>query len=121
MQGGKMAKGAGKESTVPVVEATGALAKLVDEVMEGHAPIIVARDGEPKAALVSLDDYARLEQGERANTEHAKLGRQEWSREANKLREEILAYRHNEPIDFEKLVREMREDLEDRDAFISGN
>ncbi len=44
----------------PVVEASGDLAKLVDQVVERHARIVVARDGEPKAVLVSMEEYARL-------------------------------------------------------------
>jgi prevent-host-death family protein len=104
-------------TTDPMVEETGDLAQLVDQVVEGHTRIVVTRDGEPKAALVGMEDYARLTQ----EPQGAKLSWQDWSREAQRLREEIFVYRENKPVDLDKLIREMRDELEDRDAYHRGS
>src|ERR1700761_4693449 len=98
-----MAKIARKESPDSVVEATGALAKLVDEIIEGHAPIIVAREGEPKAALVSMDDYARLKPEIQSAKE--KLSWDEWFTLSQEFQDQMLARRGNKPIDKEIVDR----------------
>ena len=81
----------------PVVEDTGNLATLVDQVVAKHTPIVVARAGEPKAALVSMDDYSRLKQ--EAEAGGRKLAWGEWLLNARQLRQDILASRGGEPID----------------------
>ncbi|MCC6457072.1 MAG: hypothetical protein IT328_19095 [Caldilineaceae bacterium] len=43
------------KSTDPVVEETGDLANLVDQVAKGHTLIVVTRDGEP----IDLDKLIR--------------------------------------------------------------
>jgi prevent-host-death family protein len=150
----------------PVVEETVDLPNLVDQVAEGHARIVVTRDGEPKAALVSMEDYARLWQGFPAAKPQEKLSWdewfaktqefqegmlarrggqpldpeivdrawreareelkvekanekpdwEEWSREVRKLREDIRESRGGEPIDLDKLIWDMKDDIEHRDA-----
>lgn len=115
-----MAKTARKEITSPV-EATGALVKLVDEIAEGHAPIIVARDGEPKAALVSMDDYERLKGQVQPNKD--KWSWDEWFAKSQEFQEQMLESRGNQPIDQEiidRALRESREDLEERDSYNAG-
>jgi prevent-host-death family protein len=109
------------KSTDPIVEETGELANWVDQVAEGHTRIVVTRDGEPKAALVSIEDYARLTQEAQSAKPDEKLSWEEWSREISQLREDILAYRGGEPVDLDKLIRDMKDDLEDRDAYNSGS
>lgn len=103
----------------PVVEDTGDLAKLVDQVVEGHTPIVVARDGEPKAALVSLEDYARLKQEEQSASQEKKLKWDEWFAKRDELHRDMLAARGGKPLDsevVERAWREAREELEERDS-----
>jgi prevent-host-death family protein len=111
------------KSTDPIVEETGDLANLVDQVAEGHRRIVVTRDGEPKAALVSIEDYARLIQEAQTAEPDEKLGWEEWFARSRQLRESILARRGGEPIDREivdRAWREARAELEERDSRHAG-
>jgi prevent-host-death family protein len=47
--------------TVSVREARAELAKIIDRAIEGGATVIT-RDGNPVAAVVSMDDYNALEE-----------------------------------------------------------
>jgi prevent-host-death family protein len=110
-------------ATDPVVEATGVLVKLVDEVVEGHTPIVVARDGEPKAALVSMEDYARLKQEANGHKVDRKLSWQEWLARSQEFQARMLADRGGKPIDRQDIDRawqEARKELEERDSRHGG-
>jgi prevent-host-death family protein len=104
-----------------IVDESGNLATLVDQVIAEGAPIVVARGGEPKAALVSIEDYTLLQQGAQRAAPPQKVSWEEWSREARQLREDILAHRKNSPINLDLLIEEMREELGYRDAYHSGS
>lgn len=107
----------------PVVEDTGDLAKLVDQVVEGHTPIIVARDGEPKAALVSMEDYARLKRVAQAGGEGKKPSWEEWLASSQRFAERMLAQRGGKPLEREVVdhaLQQAREELEERDSRNAG-
>ena len=104
-----------------IVEDSGNLATLVDQVVEGHAPIVVARGGEPKAALVSLEDYARLKQAT-AEPEQ-KLSWEEWSARNQAFHKAMLARRGGKPLDKEivdQALQAARQELEERDSQHGG-
>lgn len=106
-------------ATDSVVEETGELAPLVDQVAQGHTRIVLTRDGEPKAALVSLEDYARLMQESQAE----KLSWDEWLAKSQELQENILERRGGKPLDPEvvdQAWRDARTELEERDSRNAG-
>jgi prevent-host-death family protein len=106
-------------TTDPVVEASDDLAQLIDRVVESHRPILVARAGEPKAALVSMEDYARLKQDVAPVPQEAKLPWKDWFARQEKFHGEMHASRKGQPLDSEmvdRAWREAREELEERDA-----
>ncbi len=100
-----------------LVEDTDDLARLVDQVAEEHSRIIVTRDGEPKAALVSLEDFARLTKESEATKAKKKMNWNEWLEGTRQLREDILASRGGQSIDLDQLIQDMRDELEERDAY----
>jgi prevent-host-death family protein len=93
------------------------ISDLVNRVAYGGERIILTSRGRPKAAIVSIEDYERLEEVEtRATLEHW----QAWLVESNTLADQILDRRGGEPIDVDALWDAAREDLEARDAQAPG-
>ncbi len=94
------------------------ISELLNRVAYGGERIILTSRGKPKAAIVSMEDYARLEQ----ETAAARMARwQVWVAESDALAAEILARRGGEPIDVEALWEAVRADREERDAQILGD
>jgi len=93
------------------------ISELVNRVAYGGERIILTSRGKPKAAIVSMEDYQRLEQGRVAT----RLARWEaWLAQSDALAAEILARRGGEPIDVEALLEAVQADREERDAQILG-
>jgi len=87
-------------------------------VAYGGERIVLTSRGKPKAAIVSLEDYQRLEGGSAA----AREARWEaWLAANQELTQEILARRGGEPLDVDALWKAAREDLEARDARFLGD
>ena len=93
------------------------LSDLVNRVAYGGERIVLTSRGKPKAAIVSMDDYERLEQ-ERiiARVAHWET----WLAESDALAAEILARRGGQPIDVDALMEAVRADREARDDEILG-
>ena len=66
------------------------ISDLVNRVAYAHERIVLTSRGKPKAVLVSMDDYARLE----AMTDAGPVHWQNWLDEHDKLTAEILARRN---------------------------
>ena len=94
------------------------ISELVNRVAYGGERIVLTSRGKPKAALVSLEDYERLEE-ESAAAKEAQW--RAWLTANQQLAEEILARRGGEPIDADALWKGAREDLEARDDRIFGD
>ena len=94
------------------------ISKLVNHIAFGGERVIVTSRGNPKAALVSMTDYERL-QKEEANERLTHW--QAWVAESASLADKILARREGETLDTDALWQAAREDLEDRDDQILGN
>jgi prevent-host-death family protein len=93
------------------------ISELVNRVAYGGERIVLTSRGKPKAVIVSLEDYARLEQ----ETAAARMARwQAWLAKSDALAAEILTRRGGEPIDVEALLDAVRADREERDAQILG-
>ncbi|HUX77192.1 MAG TPA: type II toxin-antitoxin system Phd/YefM family antitoxin [Anaerolineae bacterium] len=94
------------------------LSDLVNRVAYGGERILLTSRGKPKAALVSFEDYQRLEQ-ERASQDLARW--QAWLAESEKLAADILERRGGVPLDVDALWQAARADLEARDDKILGH
>lgn len=92
------------------------ISELVNRVAFGGERIVLTSRGNPKAALVSLEDYERLLEGER----HRRREQWElWKASANRLAGEIRERRAGEglpPLDSRELLDASRRDLEARTA-----
>jgi prevent-host-death family protein len=87
------------------------ISDLVNRVAYKGERIVLTSRGHPKAALVSLDDYEKLQQ-----SEVNQPTRTAWLAEAQALAERIRQRRSNQPIDVQALLDENRADLEGRDG-----
>ena len=94
------------------------ISDLVNRVAYGGERIILTSRGKPKAAIVSMEDYHRLEE----ETAAARLTRWEaWVSRSDALAAGILARRGGEPIDVDALLAAVRADRDERDAQILGS
>lgn len=93
------------------------ISDLVNRVAYGGERIVLTSRGKPKAALVSVEDYERLEQ-ERVGQVIAQW--EVWLAESEKLTTDILARRQGRPLDVDALWQAARADLEERDARTRG-
>ncbi len=94
------------------------ISDLVNRVAYGGERIVLTSRGKPKAAIVSIEDYERLEESKaKASLEQWRL----WLTESDALAANILARRGGEPLDVDALWTAARQDLEARDAQPSGS
>jgi len=105
------------ETHVSIGQVKRDISDLVNRVAYRGERVILTSRGRPKAALVSMEDYARLEQ-ERVSQELARW--QAWLAESEALASEIMERRHGEPLDVDVLWQAARADLEARDDQIIG-
>jgi prevent-host-death family protein len=105
------------ETYVSIGQVKRDISDLVNRVAYRGERIVLTSRGKPKAALVSMEDYERLER-ERVE---ARMARWEaWVAQSDALAAEILARRGGEPIDVAALLEAVRADREERDAQILG-
>jgi prevent-host-death family protein len=93
------------------------ISDLVNRVAYGGERIVLTSRGKPKAAIVSIEDYERLEQ---EKSEQALALWEDWLGESEQLNAAILARRHDKPLDVDALWEAARADLEERDARAVG-
>ncbi|MEA3396638.1 MAG: type II toxin-antitoxin system Phd/YefM family antitoxin [Chloroflexota bacterium] len=106
------------EMKVAIGQVKRDISELVNRVAYGSERIVLTSRGKPKAALVSMADYERL-QREQA---HERLAHwQAWVAESAELMAEILARREGQPLDVDALWQAARADLETRDEHIFGH
>jgi prevent-host-death family protein len=93
------------------------ISDLVNRVAYGGERIVLTSRGKPKAAIVSIEDYERLEEAKaQASLEQWQL----WVAESEALAAKILARRGGEQLDVDALWDAARHDLEARDAKTIG-
>jgi len=93
------------------------ISDLVNQVAYGGARIVLTSRGKPKAAIVSIEDYERLEQ---EKAERALAHWEIWLEKSAQLSADILARRQDAPLDVDTLWEAVRADLEERDAWTVG-
>ena len=93
------------------------ISELVNRVAYGGERIVLTSRGRPKAALVSIEDYERLRQGQ---AEERAARWQAWVAQADRLTAGVRARRGGVGIDVEALLRQEREELEGRSDWVAG-
>ena len=85
------------------------ISELVNRVAYQGERVILTSRGRPKAVLVSLEDYEKIQQAEQGLP-----SRGAWLVEANGLAKRIKERRGNVEIDVDSLMETDRGDLQDR-------
>lgn len=85
------------------------ISELVNRVAYQGERILLTSRGRPKAALVSLEDYQKLQQ-----LEASAPSRRAWLADAQALAERIRQRRVGQPIDVQALLDEDRAERENR-------
>jgi prevent-host-death family protein len=99
------------DKAVSIGEVKRDISELVNRVAYGHERIVLTSRGKPKAVLVSLEDYQRLQEQEQVTD------RQQWAdwlRRADELSRQILQERGGQPLDVDLVVQSAKEELEAR-------
>ena len=99
------------DATVSIGEVKRDISELVNRVAFGGERIVLTSRGKPKAVLVNVEDYRRLQAQEQSN---ALQQWDEWMAQARQLSAEILARRQGQPIDVAQIEQAARADLEGR-------
>jgi prevent-host-death family protein len=87
------------------------ISELVNRVAYGEERIVLTSRGKPKAAIVSMEDFARLADEQRQRRlQQWRL----WRAENQNLNEAILARRQHQPVDVDAIWEASRADLEAR-------
>lgn len=99
------------DATVSIGKVKRDISELVNRVAYGGERIVLTSRGKPKAVLVNVEDYRRLQAQEQSN---ALQQWDEWMAQARQLSAEILARRQGQPIDVAQIEQAARAVLEGR-------
>ena len=99
------------DAAVSIGEVKRDISELVNRVAFGGERIVLTSRGKPKAVLVNVEDYRRLQAQEQSNSLQQW---DEWMAQARQLSAEILARRQGQPIDVAQIEQAARADLEGR-------
>jgi prevent-host-death family protein len=103
---------------IPIGQVKRDISALVNRVAYRGERIILTSRGKPKAALVSIEDYERLQERQVDDN----LARwQAWLAQTDALVTEVLARRGGATISVDDLVHQEREELEERSGWIASS
>jgi prevent-host-death family protein len=106
------------DTLIPIGQVKRDISTLVNRVAYRGERIILTSRGKPKAALISIEDYERLQERQ-ADDNMARW--QAWLAQTDALVAEVLARRGGATISVDDLVRQEREELEERSGWIAGS
>ena len=99
------------DKVVSIGEVKRDISELVNRVAYGHERIVLASRGKPKAVLVSVEDYQRLQENEQgADSQYWA----DWLRRAGELSQQIAQEQGGQPQDLDLLIHAEKEDLASR-------
>lgn len=94
------------------------ISELVNRVAFGGERIVLTSRGRPKAVLVSLEDYERIQIAD----EQSRLAKwQTFNAELESLHAQIMARRGGEPLDLEAIITAHKEEQEARHDDLIGH
>lgn len=98
---------------ITAAEAKERFGELIRDVSEGHETVLIEKDGEPRAVVISLDEYTRL------RNKAPESGGQDWRARIDRLQKRVAEDLGGRPLQpAEEVIRRMREE---RDEQILGN
>ncbi len=99
------------DATVPIGEVKRDISELVNRVAYGGERIVLTSRGKPKAVLISIEDYARLQAQGQSDTDRQW---EAWLHQAHDLSQRILRERGGVPLDVDLVVEAAKAELEAR-------
>ena len=103
------------ESQVSVGRVKREISELLNRVAFGGERIVLTSRGKPKAVIVSLDDYERIQ---RSETENQLKHWEAWLAKSEELSEKILKERGGKYVDVDRVWEESRAELEERHDYL---
>ncbi len=97
------------DAMVSIGEVKRDISELVNRVAFGGERIVLTSRGKPKAVLVNLEDYKRLQEQGSALQQW-----EMWLAEADEFSQRILRERGGQPVDVDLVVQSAKADLEAR-------
>jgi len=94
------------------------ISQILNRVAFGGERIMLTSRGKPKAVIVSLEDYARIQQAE---TETQLDQWEKWLTANRLLTAKILAERGGETVDVDTILESNRADIEERHDYLFDN
>ena len=98
-----------KHVNVSIAEVKNRLSKIINEVVFAKKRIIINSHGQPKAAMISLDELKKFEEMERSLFP-SKRGRSMALEKAAQLREQILNRKNKTVCNSSKDLNKIREE-----------
>lgn len=105
------------DTAVSIGQVKRDISELVNRVAFAGERIVLTSRGKPKAALVSIEDYEKLKQGQ---GDERLAHWQNWLAANNLLAEKILAERDGKPVDIDTAWNAYLDERESRDDRILG-
>jgi prevent-host-death family protein len=102
-------------TTVSIGQVKRDISELVNRVAYGGERIVLTSRGKPKAVLISIEDYERLEKQQEQNRHSAWRS---WVEQLERHMAEISARRQGESIDVDTILAASRADLESRNDYL---
>lgn len=99
------------ESEVSIGRVKREISELLNRVAFGGERIVLTSRGKPKAVIISIDDYERIQQSDR---EKQLSYWETWRKKNKSLTERILRERGGKPLDVDSIWAETRTELEHR-------
>jgi prevent-host-death family protein len=93
------------------------ISKLVNRVAFGAERIILTSRGKPKAALISMEDYKKLQKMNSNSLDDW----EKWKKCAEVIVGRMAERTGGTPLDFDAILEANRIDLEDRHAWIASS
>jgi len=93
------------------------ISKLVNRVAFGAERIVLTSRGKPKAVLISMEDYEKLQ---KMNTDPLEDW-EDWKKRAEVILGRMAERSGGTPIDFDVILEANRTDLEDRHGWITSS
>lgn len=93
---------------VTEVEAKNRFSELLRDVAEGQTTLLIEKDGEPQAVVISLNEYTRL-------IEKIPPPGEDWKARVDQIRARVAEELGNRPLPpAEDMIRRMREERDER-------
>jgi len=104
-----------QDKTVSIGEVKRDISELVNRVAYGHERIVLTSRGKPKAVLVSVEDYARLQKEEEV---HGAEFWAEWLRQANELSQHIAQEQQGRSLNEDTVIQADKEERDQRHDYL---